>query len=159
MAPILQPHHVELPVEVKIQKPGQSHYSSGRMAALLAKPHRELSSQQANSLDGFLAFCPHARTLRSLIMRFRVMFRWRSARRLCSWIDDAVASRFQALAQFAKTLRRDRRAVELALTTPWSNGPVEGQINRLKVIKRQMYGRAGFQLLKARVLPWNHSCP
>jgi transposase len=41
----------------------------------------------------------------------------------------------------------------LAIETPWNNGPIEGQINRLKVIKRQMYGRAGFELLKARVLP------
>jgi len=41
-----------------------------------------------------------------------------------------------------------------AITTPWSNGPLEGQINRLKAIKRQMYGRAGFALLKARVLPF-----
>jgi len=48
---------------------------------------------------------------------------------------------------------RDLGAVELAIETPWNNGPIEGQINRLKVIKRQMYGRAGFELLKARVLP------
>ncbi len=45
-------------------------------------------------------------------------------------------------------------AVELSMTSRWSNGPLEGQINRLKVIKCQMYGRAGFQLLKARVLPF-----
>jgi hypothetical protein len=44
--------------------------------------------------------------------------------------------------------------VELSITTPWSNGPIEGHINRLKAIKRQMYGRAGLDLLKARVLPW-----
>ena len=43
------------------------------------------------------------------------------------------------------------------MTTPWSNGPIEGQINRLKAIKPQMYGRAGFELLKARVLPWDAS--
>jgi transposase len=43
------------------------------------------------------------------------------------------------------------------MTTPWSNGPIEGHINRLKAIKRQMYGRAGFELLKARVLPWDAS--
>jgi transposase len=49
--------------------------------------------------------------------------------------------------------------VKLALTTPWSNGPLEGNINRLKVIKRQMYGRAGFELLKARVLPWKRFDP
>jgi len=53
----------------------------------------------------------------------------------------------------ARTLRRDQGAVELAIETPWNNGPIEGQINRLTVIKRQMYGRAGFELLKARVLP------
>jgi transposase len=47
------------------------------------------------------------------------------------------------------------KAVELSITTPWSNGPIEGHINRLKAIKRQMYGRAGFELLKARVLPWD----
>jgi transposase len=57
------------------------------------------------------------------------------------------------MAQFGRTLRRDLRAVELAMTVPWSNGPMEGHINRLKMIKRQMYGRAGFELLKARVLP------
>ena len=51
-------------------------------------------------------------------------------------------------------LGRDLGAVEQAITSRWSNGPVEGHINRLKMIKRQMYGRAGFELLKARVLPW-----
>jgi transposase len=56
-------------------------------------------------------------------------------------------------AQKLNVLRRDLGAVELAIETPWNNGPIEGQINRLKVIKRQMYGRAGFELLKARVLP------
>jgi transposase len=61
------------------------------------------------------------------------------------------------VAQFAKTLSRDRQAVELAIQTSWSNGPWEGHSNRLKVIKRQMYGRAGFQLLRARVLPWHVS--
>jgi transposase len=64
-----------------------------------------------------------------------------------------MASGFPLIAKFGRTLRRDLRAVELAITAPWSNGPLEGHINRLKTIKRQMYGRAGFTLLKARVLP------
>jgi transposase len=51
-------------------------------------------------------------------------------------------------------LRRDLEAVEQAITSRWSNGPVEGHINRLKMITRQMYGRAGFELLRARVPPW-----
>jgi transposase len=64
-----------------------------------------------------------------------------------------MSSGFPLIAQFGRTLRRDLRAVERAMTAPWSNGPLEGQINRLKMIERQMYGRAGFELLKARVLP------
>jgi transposase len=79
------------------------------------------------------------------------MLRWR----LNTWIDSATVSGFRFTAQFARTLRRDLEAVKLSMTTPWSNGPIEGHINRLKAIKRQMYGRAGFELLKARMLPWN----
>ena len=101
-----------------------------------------------------MRFCPEGRELRKLALRFRVMLRWRNAGRLSLWMNTASASRFAFLAQFAKTLGRDLEAVRLAIITPWSNGPLEGHINRLKVIKRQMYGRASFDLLKARVLPW-----
>ena len=57
--------------------------------------------------------------------------------------------------QFAKNLRNDWEAVIEAVRQPWSNGQVEGQVNRLKTIKRQMYGRANFDLLRARVLQMN----
>ncbi len=53
---------------------------------------------------------------------------------------------------YVSGLTRDRDAVEAALHLPWSNGPVEGQVHRLKLIKRQMYGRASFDLLRLRVL-------
>ena len=56
-------------------------------------------------------------------------------------------------------LRRDFKAVIGAVETSWSNGQTEGQINRLKAIKRQMYGRAGFHLLRARVLPYQGMAP
>jgi len=68
------------------------------------------------------------------------------------WLDAARASGLPELATFADSLRRDRPEVEAALTTEWSAGQTEGQINRLKTIKRQMYGRAGFDLLRRRVL-------
>ena len=55
---------------------------------------------------------------------------------------------------FASGLKRDYEAVKAALTVPWSNGQVEGQIQRLKLVKRQMYGRANFNLLRRRVLPY-----
>jgi transposase len=66
------------------------------------------------------------------------MMRWRSAKKLDTWIEAADASKFRSTAQFAITLRRDLEAVKLSITTPWSNGPIEGHINRLKAIKRQM---------------------
>ena len=66
-----------------------------------------------------------------------------------SWIRSEVSSDFRFTAQFAITLRRDLEAVKLSITTSLSNGPIEGHINRLKMLKRQMYGRAGFELLKA----------
>jgi transposase len=62
--------------------------------------------------------------------------------------------RIRFTAQFAKTLQRDEAEVQPAVAMRWNNGPLEGHVNRLKMIKRQMYGRAGFHLLKARVLPW-----
>ncbi|MCB8883790.1 transposase [Acidisoma cellulosilytica] len=56
------------------------------------------------------------------------------------------------LARFATSLRRDVNAIKNAPATPWTTSPVEGQINKLKMIKRTMHGRAGFQLLRARIL-------
>jgi transposase len=56
------------------------------------------------------------------------------------------------LAGFVTVLRRDISAVEAALALPWTTSPAEGQVNRIKMIKRTMYGRAGFELLRARVL-------
>jgi transposase len=65
------------------------------------------------------------------------------------WLDHARGSE---LGGFAQALERDGAAVEAALTLPWSTGPVEGRITQLKLIKRQMYGRASFDLLRHRVL-------
>jgi transposase len=112
-----------------------------------------MSAVQHRYRDSFLRFCPGGYRVRKLALQFRAMLRWRRTSRLAQWIATVTSSGFSFLAQFARTLRRDLGAVELAIETPWNNGPIEGQINRLKVIKRQMYGRAGFELLKARVLP------
>ena len=74
-------------------------------------------------------------------------------------MKKAVASGFSFTAQFAKTLKRDQAEVRPAVALRWNNGPVEGQVNRLKMLKRQMYGSAGFELLKARVLRWEPASP
>jgi transposase len=131
----------------------QTHYSSGRIAALLTKVPPTLTEAQRRHLGAFLRLCPAAYRLRRLVLQFQALLRWREAGKLANWMERVSTSGFHWVAQFAKTLRRDLEAVELAIETPWSNGPLEGHINRLKMIKRQMYGRAGFELLRARVLP------
>ena len=69
-----------------------------------------------------------------------------------TWLEEARSCGVPAVETFATGLQQDRAAVEAALTMPWSSGQAEGQINKLKLIKRQMYGRASFDLLRRRVL-------
>lgn len=80
------------------------------------------------------------------------MIRQESKLPLTEWLAKAERSSVAELRSLATSLRLDEAAVAAALTERWSNGPVEGHVNRLKMIKRQMYGRAGFRLLRARVL-------
>jgi transposase len=69
---------------------------------------------------------------------------------LDKWLVQAENSQIIEFVRFAGGLRSDYKAVKAALTYAWSNGQVEGQVNRLKLIKRQMYGKAGFALLRKR---------
>ena len=71
---------------------------------------------------------------------------------LATWSERAEASSWAEIRSFATGLHRDQSAVEEALSSKWSNGQTEGQINRLKVLKRQMYGRAKLDLLRKRFL-------
>ncbi len=86
-----------------------------------------------------------------LAEEFAAMARKESRVPLAEWLAKAATSRSPELRGFAGGLGQDEAAVAAALTERWSNAQVEGQVNRLKVIKRQMYGRAGFPLLRARV--------
>lgn len=83
---------------------------------------------------------------------FARMVRGRQHGQLDGWLEKAENSSVEALQQFAEGLRGDYDAVRAAMTLAVSNGPVEGQINRLKMLKRQMYGRAGMELLRRRFL-------
>jgi transposase len=65
------------------------------------------------------------------------------------WMEDARKTGIHSLVRFVRTLKQDLSAVESAVREPWSTGPVEGQLNRLKMVKRRMYGRAGIELLRA----------
>lgn len=77
------------------------------------------------------------------------MVKQREDNALAGWLNDAQAS---PLAPLARGLSRDIKAVSAALTLPWSTGPFEGKIDKLKFIKRTMYGCAGLDLLRARVM-------
>ena len=81
--------------------------------------------------------------------RLNLLLRKKSGETLATVLDAAADT---ALRDFAASLRRDFAAVQAALDLPWTTSPAEGQINRLKMLKRTMYGRAGFDLLRARVL-------
>jgi transposase len=87
-----------------------------------------------------------------LAQAFALMIRSRNAPALEPWLEVATSSGVPELHTFASGIRRDQAAVLAALTYEWSQGPVEGQIQRLKLLKRQSYGWAGFDLLRHRVL-------
>jgi transposase len=87
-----------------------------------------------------------------LTQRFRQMLRARAASPLDRWLRDCLASGMPALVHFANGLQREQPAVHAALTLPYSIGQVEGQITKLKLLKRQSYGRAKLDLLRQRML-------
>lgn len=86
-----------------------------------------------------------------LVEGFAALVRRQGNTMLTEWQGRALASSSIELRRFAEGLSRDQAAVQAAVEEAWSNGPVEGHINRLKTIKRQRYGRAGLALLRARV--------
>ncbi len=119
---------------------------------LLGAPEA-LTEEQAAFLERLKAGCPKVELAQSLALEFFTMVRQRAAGRLEDWIERASASGIEELKQFGTGLRRDWDAVVAGLTLEWSSGPVEGQVNRLKMIKRQMFGRAGLPVLRARIVP------
>ena len=88
----------------------------------------------------------------TLSQAFLALVRERRGDALAAWMTEATTSGLEALARFAQGLQEDLAAITAGLTLPWSNGPVEGHINRLKLLKRQGYGRAGVELLRQRVM-------
>jgi transposase len=91
-------------------------------------------------------------TAYALAQAFIQMVRQRTAAHFDDWLARSEAANIPELQSFAAGSRRVLAAVRAALALPESNGQVEGQINRLKFIKRSMYGRANFDLLRQRVL-------
>jgi transposase len=126
--------------------------SSRRATWLVLRRPEDLSPEDRHLLD--LLGQAHAQVMSAceLAQAFAQMIRSRNASALESWLAEATTSGAPELRTFAEGIRRDQAAVLGALTHNWSQGQVEGQIHRLKLLKRQSYGRAGFDLLRHRVL-------
>ena len=92
---------------------------------------------------------PELTVARTLIDEFQRMIRSKAAAKLDGWLEGAKAS---LVGTFANGVEKDFAAVRNAISSPWSNGQTEGQITKLKLIKRQMYGRAKIDLLQARLV-------
>ncbi len=107
-------------------------------------------------VDALKAGAPTFAPMRSLAMRFNGILCGCEADLLPAWIDDAIETDLTPIARFARTLSRDIDAVSNAIEMQWSNGQAEGQINRLKTLKRALYGRACPELLRERTLPFRH---
>src|ERR1700730_9787854 len=97
--------------------------------------------------------------MRSLVMTFRGILQAGKVASLARWMKKANGSGIYGMSRFVRKLNHDLAAVKNALGESWSNGPVEGHINLLKTLKRQMYRRAGFELVRARLLPMARGSP
>jgi transposase len=116
--------------------------------AMLAGRDR-LARAEAVMVAAVEAAVPALAAARDLVDRFHRMVRARTPDALPAWITDAIGS---VLASFGRGIADDQAAVHAALTEPWSNGATEGHVTKLKLVRRQMYGRGKLDLLRARLL-------
>jgi transposase len=117
----------------------------------MTSPQNMLPGDQAR-LTAILASCPELTDLREQVRAFAQIMTERRGRDLEKWMTGITTSGEPGLRSFVNGLRRDQDAVTAGLTLPWSSGAVEGHVNRIKMLKRQMYGRANPDLLRRRVL-------
>ena len=119
------------------------------LSRLLLSERDRLTKDDAITLARIERGVPALVSARDLVDRFHRMVRDRDPAALPALIGDLAAS---VLASFGKGIVADRAAVTAAMAEPWSNGQTEGQITKLKLVKRQMYGRAKLDLLRARLI-------
>jgi len=119
---------------------------------LLARKRDDLEKDEQARLDQLLNLSPEVQTVYALLQAFLKLVRERKHQELRSWMEQAIRSGIPELGSFVVGIERDYDAVYAALRLPWSQGITEGKVNKLKTLKRVMYGRAGFALLRQRLL-------
>lgn len=117
---------------------------------LLRKPEQLTAKEQ--QLLTFICQEPDIQTTYTLAQRFFSMVRERRADQRDSWLEESLSCSLPEFRTFAEDLKREYAAMANALAFFYSNGPVEGQVNRLKYVKRSMYGRGSFELLRQHFL-------
>jgi transposase len=125
--------------------------SARQLSFAFIRREEERTEEQRRQVERLLAGDAALQEGLGLAASFAALVRKTTQGTLGDWLVQTEGSGCVELRSFAVGLRQDEAAVATALTADWSNGPVEGHVNRLKVIKRQMYGRAGLPLLRARV--------
>jgi transposase len=124
-----------------------------QVAALVVRRPDKLSAADQALLEQLCARCEHLATMCHLARTFATALRERrGAAAFAPWAAEAEGSKVSELRGFVAGLRQDEAAVIAGLTLPWSSGVVEGHVTRVKLIKRQMYGRGNVDLLRRRVL-------
>ncbi|AOR29713.1 hypothetical protein BFF78_00135 [Streptomyces fodineus] len=113
---------------------------------ILRRPEK-LSESEQLQLETVSANCPEIAALTCHVRSFATMLTERQGERLSGWLDAVRQDDLPSLRTLAAGLERDRDAAIAGLTMPWNSGVVEGHVNRIKMLKRQMFGRAGFALL------------
>jgi transposase len=150
--PVRQVQIFQPPVSGPPAAPAQSTLPASRRLVWVFIHLPDKLDEQQQQLRHTLRQIPDVERAFALAQRFLSLVRQRQPTLLQLWIDDCRASRLPELTSFADGLQREFPIIYAALEFPYSNGVTEGNVNRLKFLKRQMFGRANFDLLRRRVL-------
>ncbi len=134
------------------QATGKHRLGPRQGAWLCVQAAEKLQQAQRQQRAQLLGERPELQPLYQLAQRFVRLGHQRDVKALRPWLQEAQLAAWPEVRQLARGLLRDHAAVQAALQLPYSNGPVEGQVTRLKLLKRQMYGRAKLALLRCRFL-------
>ena len=132
-------------------KPKIKSVAPRHVAYLLTKPVSDLTAEQQHEVDWLCQSFPDLATAYHLAQEFGKMVRQRLPDQFTDWLEKACTSGLTDFRNFATGLAKDHDAVLAALSVSWSSGPIEGHVNRLKLIKREMFGRGKLDLLKKRL--------
>jgi transposase len=119
---------------------------------LCLRPPERLYDEEHEALQRVLAEGPPLAAAHALMQRFRQVVRDRDLAGLHRWLEDAASSELPPFVGFTRGIAADRDAVEAAFIQPWSAGPVEGHVHKLKLLRRAVYGRASLPQPRARIL-------